>query len=113
MIKKEQVEAAQKEWGAGIVKIGELMNDRAACEKFTSKFLDKLYAFGKGVVLFKPTKAATEQFRPTKPKALSYFIAGEDRACKEDGGFAIAPWTKILFWKDIVRLLWVIIISQT
>jgi len=97
MIKKEQVEAAQNEWGAGIVKIGALKDNRAECEAFTNKFLDKLYAFDQGVVLFKPTKAAMEQFRPTKPKALSYFIAGEDRACKEDGGFAIAPWTKVRF----------------
>ncbi len=97
MIKKEQVEAAQNEWGAGIVKIGALMDTRAECEAFTSKFLDKLYAFGKGVVLFKPTKAAAEQFRPTKPKALSYFIAGEDRACEEDKGFAIAPYTNVRF----------------
>ena len=97
MVTKEQVLAAQKEWGAGIVKIGSLKNDRAACEAFTSNFLDKLYAFKQGVVLFKPTKAAEEQFRPTKPKALSYFIAGKDRACKEDNGFAIAPYTKVRF----------------
>lgn len=51
MIIKEQVVAAQKEWGAGIVKIGALKDNRAECEAFTSEFLDKLYAFDKGVVL--------------------------------------------------------------
>ena len=38
-----------------------------------------------------------KQFRPTKAEALSYFIAGEDRVCKEDKGFAIQPWTKVRF----------------
>ncbi len=97
MITKEQVMAAQEEWGAGVVKIGSLMNERAECESFTSDFLDKLYAFELGTVLFKPTKCAIEQFRPTKDQAASYFIAGEDRACEEDQGFAIAPWTNVRF----------------
>ena len=46
---------------------------------------------------FKPTKCAGQQFRPSKPEALSYFIAGEGRACPEDGGFAVAPYTKVRF----------------
>ena len=28
---------------------------------------------------------------------MSYFIAGDERACKEDKGFAIQPWTKVRF----------------
>ena len=28
---------------------------------------------------------------------MSYFIAGDDRACTEDKGFAIQPWTKVRF----------------
>jgi len=97
MITKEQVINAQSEWGAGVVKIGSLKEDRSACEAFTSDFLDALYAFSEGTVLFKPTKCAIEQFRPEKAQALSYFIAGEGRACNEDTGFAIAPWTKVRF----------------
>lgn len=97
MITKEQVFEAQNEWGAGVVKIGSLKDNRSECESFASDFLDQLYAFEIGPVLFKPTKCAVEQFRPTKPEALSYFIAGEDRACKEDKGFAINPWTKVRF----------------
>ena len=97
MITHQQVTAAQKEWGNGVVKIGSLKNQRAECEQFASDFLDKLYAFEKGTVLFKPTKCAIEQFRPTKPKALSYFIAGTGRASDEDTGFAVNPWTKVRF----------------
>ena len=97
MITKEQVIHAQNTWGEGVVKIGSLKEQRAECEAFTSEFLDKLYGFELGVVLFKPTKCAHEQFRGAKSEALSYFIAGENRACQEDKGFAIQPWTKVRF----------------
>lgn len=97
MISKEQVIEAQNEWGAGVVKIGSLKENRQNCETFASDFLDKLYSFEAGPVVFKPTKCKIEQFRPTKTEALSYFIAGENRACEEDGGFAINPWTKVRF----------------
>ena len=97
MITKEQVLEVQNNWGNGVVNIGKLKHERHNCEKFTNEFLDSLYAFNTGAVSFKPTKCETEQFRPTKPEALSYFIAGEDRACEEDKGFAIQPWTKVRF----------------
>ena len=96
MITKEQVLEAQKLWGDGVVKIGALKDNREECEAYASRFLDNRYAFD-GTVLFKPTKCEIEQFRPTKAEALSYFIAGDDRACHEDGGFAINPWTKVRF----------------
>ena len=97
MITEQQVLDAQQEWGAGVVKIGALKETRSECEAFASGFLDKLYAFELGTVIFKPTKCAVQQFRPTKPEAQSYFIAGDDRACQEDKGFAIQPWTKVRF----------------
>ena len=97
MITKQQVENAQNTWGDGVVKIGSLKEDRSECEDFTNKFLDKLYAFELGAVSFKPKKCAIKQFRPTKSEALSYFIAGDNRACEEDKGFAIQPWTKVRF----------------
>ena len=97
MISKEQVIEAQNAWGAGVVKIGSLRDDRLECESYASAFIDKQYLFEAGPVLFKPTKCKEEQFRPTKAEAASYFIAGEDRVCKEDGGFAINPWTKVRF----------------
>lgn len=97
MILKEQVLEAQNSWGLGVVKIGSLKDNRTQCEIFSSKFLDTLYAFEDEVVLFKPTKCEVEQFRGSKEEALSYFIAGKNRACKEDKGFAINPWTKVRF----------------
>lgn len=97
MITKEQVLEAQEKWGNGVVKIGALKDTRTECETFASAFIDARYAFDTAEVLFKPTKCELEQFRPSKAEALSYFIAGDDRACGEDKGFAIQPWTKVRF----------------
>ena len=97
MITKEQVLEVQQKWGDGVVKIGSLKENRNECEAFANKFLDERYAFEAGPVLFKPTKCEIDQFRPTKSEALSYFIAGDDRVCYEDKGFAIQPWTKVRF----------------
>ena len=58
--------------------------------------METLYAYGISNVLFKPTLAAVEQFRPTFDQALSYFVASND-ACPEDKGFAIKGWTKVRF----------------
>ena len=95
-MREEDIINIQKEWASGIVKMGELSNDRDSLESFTSDFLDKIYDFD-NQVLFKPTKAANEQFRNSKGSAYSYFIAGDDRECQEDNGFALSNWTEIIF----------------
>jgi len=95
-MREEDIINIQKEWASGIVKMGELSNDRDSLESFTSDFLDKIYDFD-NQVLFKPTKAANEQFRNSKGSAFSYFIAGDNRECQEDNGFALSNWTEILF----------------
>ena len=95
-MREEDIINIQKEWSSGIVRMGELSNDRDSLESFTSDFLDKIYDFD-NQVLFKPTKAANEQFRNSKGSAYSYFIAGDDRECQEDNGFALSNWTEILF----------------
>ena len=56
MITKQQVLKAQQQWGAGVVKIGSLKQDRSQCEAYTNEFIDKLYTFKNGPVLIKPTK---------------------------------------------------------
>lgn len=97
MITLDQIEKAQKKWGDGIVKIGSLKNNYKLCKKFTSNFLYQTYKLKEGKILFKPTKASKEQFRSNIDMALSYFIGGEDSFCKEDIGFAMKPWVKVLF----------------
>jgi len=51
----------------------------------------ELYGYGHSNVLFKPTKAVENQFRPTGEDAMSYFVGGSvvDNGYEEDGGFAI------------------------
>ena len=105
MITKNQVLEAQEKWGNGVVKIGLLMDSKIECETYTSSFLDKRYAFELGTVLFKPTKCELEQFRSKKEQATSYFIAGKERACKEDKGFAIHPWSKVRFENTVINSL--------
>ena len=96
MITREEVDEAQKKWGRGLISIGALNHDRAACEKRTDELLDNLYAYNLGDVLFKPTKVKVNQFRLTKKSAKSYFIGG-DPMNQEDAGFALKPWIKVRF----------------
>jgi len=96
MITKDLIHEAQKKWGEGIVKIGTLKNNDSECIKYTTSFLNEMYDFD-NVVLFKPTKASVEQFRPTFKMALSYFIGGHDSFCSEDNGFAMKPWIEVKF----------------
>merc|ERR1719236_284141 len=97
---KDLIEAAQKAWGDGIVKIAASYPDGEYVQVAT-EHINTLYAYEQSPVLFKPTLAAEEQFRGTFDKALSYFVAsnlgGLDKACEEDTGFAIKGWTAVRF----------------
>ena len=97
MITKSQIHEAQKKWGDGIVKIGTLKDNESECLEFTKSFLNTLYDFENNDVLFKPTKAADEQFRPNFQMALSYFLGGSNSFCSEDEGFAMKPWVDVKF----------------
>ena len=96
MITKEKVIAAQNSWAKGIIEIGSLKDGSKLNERVIN-FLDELYSYESGPVLFKPTMASIEQFRNTKQMALSYFIGGTNSSCNEDNGFATKGWTKITF----------------
>ena len=97
MITKSQIHETQKKWGDGIVKIGTLKDNESECLEFTSSFLNSLYDFENNDILFKPTKAADEQFRPNFQMALSYFLGGSNSYCTEDEGFAMKPWLDVKF----------------
>ena len=97
MITKSQIHESQRKWGDGIVKIGALKDNQSECLEFTSSFLNSLYDFENNDVLFKPTKAADEQFRPNFQMALSYFLGGSKSYCTEDEGFAMKPWLDVKF----------------
>lgn len=95
-ITKEQVLAAQKAWGDGIVRIAAAHTKSENFEEMASEHVKTLYAYGLTPVLFKPTLAAEVQFRSTFEQALSYFVA-TNNACPEDKGFAIKGWTAVRF----------------
>merc|ERR1719214_568504 len=93
---REMIEAAQKAWGDGIVNIAAAHTYSGDYVQTATDHINTLYAYEQSPVLFKPTLAATEQFRSTFDKALSYFVASNN-ACPEDKGFAIKGWTAVRF----------------
>ena len=93
---EQDIIKVQNSWSEGIIRMGQIANDRESLKIFVSDFLDRLYNFD-DQVLFKPTKAKDIQFRNDKNSATSYFIAGDDRKCNEDSGFALSNWSKITF----------------
>ena len=96
MMTHQAIEQAQQAWGDGIVSIATAHQNGDDYVGVARNHVETLYAYGISNVLFKPTLAAIEQFRPTFEQALSYFVASNN-ACPEDKGFAIKGWTKVRF----------------
>ena len=96
MVTVADVENAQKEWGGGVVAIAAVHSSEGDFVERARLHVESLYAYDISPVLFKPTFAIEEQFRPTFEGAMSYFVA-ENGACPEDKGFAIKGWTKVRF----------------
>ena len=93
---EKKVLIIQKEWANSIISIGKAFLNKQDYLAITDKFLDRLYFFNKGKVLFKPTKASKEPFRKNKNEFISYFI-GHNKTSQEDNGFALEPWKNINF----------------
>ena len=96
MVSLAEVKDAQRAWGEGIVAIATAHTNGGDYVGLATDHVKTLYAYQIGPVLFKPTLAATDQFRPTFETALSYFVASNN-ACPEDQGFAIKGWTNVRF----------------
>ena len=96
MVSLAEVKDAQSAWGEGIVAIATAHTNGGDYVSLAEDHVNTLYAYQMGPVLFKPTLAATDQFRPTFDTALSYFVASNN-ACPEDQGFAIKGWTNVRF----------------
>ena len=96
MISLKEVENIQKDWGANLVKLGDLMGNFEACENEAGQMIKRLYGYDNGIVLFKPTKAKESQFRLSFEGAKSYFIGGNENF-SEDSGFALQPWINVRF----------------
>lgn len=89
-----EIAAAQAAWANGLVAIS---TSYAADEDYgaiAQAFLDSLYGYVDGTVLFKPTFTQKPYtFRFTAEGAVAYLI-GKDRA---QDGFALNPWTAVAF----------------
>jgi hypothetical protein len=96
MVTVAEVKDAQRAWGKGIVAIATAHTNGGDYVGLATDHVNTLYAYQMGPVLFKPTLAAVDQFRPTFETALSYFVASNN-ACPEDQGFAIQGWTDVRF----------------
>lgn len=96
MVTVAEVKDAQRAWGEGIVAIATAHTNGGDYVGLATDHVNTLYAYQMGPVLFKPTMAAVDQFRPTFETALSYFVASNN-ACPEDQGFAIQGWTNVRF----------------
>jgi hypothetical protein len=93
-INRKDVIAAENAWGDAIVAIGKAYSAGKDYKTLAKQYVDKLYAYDEGPVLFKPTKAAQKPFRLSEEEAVSYFVTG---VVPEDHGFAIQPWSKVRF----------------
>merc|ERR1719379_335031 len=90
-VTKEEVREVQTKWAGAIKNISKVHKEKGDYINAAAEAAGELYAYGKTDVLFKPTKAAEYQFRPTAEEAMSYFVGGDvvDNGYGEDGGFAI------------------------
>ena len=98
-ITAQEVADAQKAWGEGIVKIGNVFSSNGDYKAAATDHVKEFYHYDAGTVLFKPTLAAHKQFRTDFEGALSYFVGGNSNY-PEDHGFAIKPWSAVR-WENI------------
>merc|ERR1719171_3137930 len=103
-ITMEEVEAAQKLWADSIASISKVYLDKGDYVAAAGEAAGKLYGYGKCDVLFKPTKATKNPFRPTGEVAMSYFVGSKAMDMPEfdgeDAGFAInggRGWKSVVF----------------
>ena len=90
-VTKEDVMKAQDFWAQSICDISRTYLQGGDYVGLAGERAGELYGYGHSNVLFKPTKAAEYQFRPTANEAMSYFVGGNavPGGYSEDHGFAI------------------------
>lgn len=92
-ITSEELEAAQKSFGDTIVDIGKYYKKGWSYKEHALMFVDRMFAYDLGPVLFKPAEAKEHPFRLDREGALAYF-RGMDDNYPEDTGFALRPWVR-------------------
>jgi len=109
-ISKADVLKAQQLWADSIKSISKTYLNHGDYVAAAVEAAGKLYGYGHCNVLFKPTKCAKVQFRPTASDAMSYFVG--TKAVKgghdEDKGFAINAgkgWSNVVFDNHQIEIL--------
>mmetsp|Transcript_3612 Transcript_3612/g.5407 ORF Transcript_3612/g.5407 Transcript_3612/m.5407 type:complete len:577 (+) Transcript_3612:67-1797(+) len=110
LVTEAEVRAAQSRWANAIKTISRTYLDGGDYVQAAADAADELYGYGRSAVLFKPTKCATNQFRPTANEAMSYFVGNDavDGGYKEDAGFAInggKGWSDVVFDNHKIEVL--------
>lgn len=93
----EEVLAAQRAWGEGLVSIATAQREGGPerGRAVAAQVIDGAYGYAAGPVLFKPTLTQGPQtFRVTREGALAYF-AGGNPAFPSDSGFAFNNWARV------------------
>ena len=96
-VQEKDLSNARIAWGDSLIKISKTFETKGIEEatSVASNMIDKLYFYGFGEVLFKPTLSGGSQtFRPTKEGALSYFV-GHNSSYPNDNGFGIKFWREV------------------
>jgi len=111
-ITESEVLAAQKLWAESIALISKVYADEGDFVGTAGECAGKLYGYGKSNVLFKPTKATKNPFRPDADSAMSYFVGSKamnnPKFDGEDAGFAInggRGWKSVTFRNHQIELL--------
>merc|ERR1719230_1334722 len=110
-VTEEEVLECQAKWAGAIKAISKCYLDKDDYVKAAGEAAAELYGYGHSNVLFKPTKATENPFRPTGEDAMSYFVGaeamGNDKFKGEDAGFAInggRGWKSVTFRNHKVDL---------
>ncbi|KAG8470777.1 hypothetical protein KFE25_009198 [Diacronema lutheri] len=102
----QEVLQQQKIWGDTVVAIGAAHTANPTGQehiKIATDAASNIYAYDHLLVMFKPTLASDVQFRPNPQDALSYFVGHSDHIAgapgihMEDTGFAVKPWSSVVF----------------
>ena len=109
-VSEAEVHKVQTEWADAIKLISKTYLEKGDFVLAASNAAAELYAYDHADVLFKPTKAAEVQFRPTAEGAMSYFVGAANvkaGAIEEDGGFAInggKGWSDVRFDSHMITV---------
>jgi hypothetical protein len=113
-ITETEVFELQKKWSEAIRTISQAYLQNPKAKEYVNVAANaagELYGYGHSKVLFKPTRATANPFRPTPKSALSYFVGaeavGDTKYQGEDTGFAInggRGWKSVEFKNHDVDL---------